>query len=40
VVISDAPRAKADHPVLKADHPVLPMHVISAARLTWPACPA
>jgi hypothetical protein len=33
VVISDAPSEKADHPVL-------PMHVISAARLTWPACPA
>jgi hypothetical protein len=33
VVISDAPSGKADHPVL-------PMHVISPARLIWPACPA
>jgi hypothetical protein len=33
VVISDAPSGKADHPVL-------PMHVISPARLAWPACPA
>jgi hypothetical protein len=33
LVISDAPS-------VKADHPVLPMHVITPARLTWPACPA
>jgi hypothetical protein len=33
VVISDAPSEKTAHPVL-------PMHVISPAGLTWPACPA
>ena len=36
---SDSGLVISDAPSRKADHPVLPMHVISPARLTWPACP-
>jgi hypothetical protein len=32
MLISDAPSEKAEHPIL-------PMHVISPAGVTWPACP-